>query len=292
MMNNLSKYQKDLDTLIQLGDDMLQNLISRQEEGSKETHHRDWVEVPPETGGDIRDTENSHRDSNEQVHEESGRPIETHYQGWYSECHQLIKQLLPHRLEEFKELYLGGKPKRGIDPTDFGIQHWLLGMRVGGGTLVPKRGPDRNQETELVIGKLRHQIGILDSTQQRFQSSLFDIKQMVQADVFDSELEAADDLAKNGFTRAAGSLAGVVLEKHLGQVASNHAIAVKKQNPTISDFNDALKNNGTLDTPTWRQIQRLGDIRNLCSHSKEREPAKDEVSELIAGVWKFTKTLF
>ena len=62
--------------------------------------------------------------------------------------------------------------------------------------------------------------------------------------------------------------------------------------PTISDFNDALKDNGTLDTPTWRQIQRLGDIRNLCSHSKEREPTKDEVSELIAGVEKFTKTLF
>ena len=26
--------------------------------------------------------------------------------------------------------------------------------------------------------------------------------------------------------------------------------------PTISDFNDALKDNGTLDIPTWRQKSR------------------------------------
>ena len=120
----------------------------------------------------------------------------------------------------------------------------------------------------------------------------FDLHQMVQADIFDSELEAATGLAKNGFTRAAGSLAGVVLERHLGQVTANHSISIKKRNPTMSDFNHALKDSGTLDTPTWRQIQRLGDIRNLCSHDKEREPTKEEVDELIAGVEKFTKTLF
>ena len=82
------------------------------------------------------------------------------------------------------------------------------------------------------------------------------------------------------------------MEKHLGQVTANHSISIRKRNPTISDFNEALKDNETLDTPTWRQIQRLGDIRNLCSHNKEREPTKDEVSELIAGTEKFTKTLF
>ena len=290
-MNNLSKYQLDLDTLVKLGDDMLRNLISRRGKEATETHDQ-WVEVSTDIKEDIENPEISRGADEGEIHTESGEPIESHYQGWYSECHQLIWQLLPARLDEFKELYLGSKRGRGIDPTNFGIQQWLLGMRVGGGTLIPKQGPDMNQETELVIGKLQHQIGILDSTRRRFQSSLFDIKQMVQADVFDSELEAATELAKNGFTRAAGSLAGVVLEKHLGQVTANYSISIRKRNPTISDFNEALKDNETLDTPTWRQIQRLGDIRNLCSHNKEREPTKDEVSELIAGTEKFTKTLF
>ena len=71
-----------------------------------------------------------------------------------------------------------------------------------------------------------------------------------------------------------------------------HNIKTRKKHPTISDFNDLLKNGGVLDTPTWRQIQRLGDVRNLCDHNKDRDPTKEEVEELVSGVEKFTKTLF
>ncbi|MBK8579609.1 MAG: hypothetical protein IPN78_15750 [Candidatus Accumulibacter sp.] len=76
------------------------------------------------------------------------------------------------------------------------------------------------------------------------------------------------------------------------QVVANHAIATKKQHPTISDFNDLLKNGAILDVPAWRNIQRLGDLRNLCDHSKHRDPTKEEIAELIDGVDKITKTLF
>ena len=87
-------------------------------------------------------------------------------------------------------------------------------------------------------------------------------------------------------------MAGVVLEKHLAQVATNRSITTRKKNPAISDFNDLLKNGGVLDTPSWRLIQRQGDIRNLCDHNKQREPTLEETDELINGVEKFTKTLF
>ena len=60
----------------------------------------------------------------------------------------------------------------------------------------------------------------------------------------------------------------------------------------ISDFNDLLKNGGVIEVPTWRQIQRLGDLRNLCDHNKQREPTSEEVAEFIDGVEKATKTLF
>jgi uncharacterized protein (UPF0332 family) len=69
-------------------------------------------------------------------------------------------------------------------------------------------------------------------------------------------------------------------------------LSIKKKNPTISTFNDALKDSNVIDIPQWRFVQRLGDLRNLCDHDGDREPSKEEVTELIDGVEKLTKTVF
>lgn len=143
-----------------------------------------------------------------------------------------------------------------------------------------------------VANRFSMQLAILRAVQDRFESTLFDIRQLVQADVFDSELDAARELAKNGFLRGAGAVAGVVLEKHLAQVAANHTVVMRKQHPTISDLNDALKNAQVIDVPVWRSIQRLGDLRNLADHNKHREPTTEEINELIDSVDKIAKTLF
>ena len=217
--------------------------------------------------------------------------LETDYHGWYTEALALLKQLLPDRVEEFIRLYQGDGRGAGNDGTLFTIQHWMLGHRS------PKYRNSRGKvqrefsDFELVFERLRNQALIIQSVAKRFESSLFEIRQVLQADLFDSELAAAKELSKQGFARAAGSLAGVILEKHLKEVLANHNINLTKKNPTMSDFNDVLKEVGTLDIPSWRQIQRLGDIRNMCSHDKEREPTREEVEELIMGVEKYTKIL-
>jgi hypothetical protein len=105
-------------------------------------------------------------------------------------------------------------------------------------------------------------------------------------------LESAGVLAKSGFNRAAGAVAGVVLEKHLGQVCDNHALKVSKKNPTIGDLNDLLKQSDVMEVHQWRFIQHLGDVRNLCDHDKKVEPTKEQVADLIEGVAKVVKTLF
>lgn len=209
------------------------------------------------------------------------------YQTWYSEAKVLIKQLLPDRLDDFIRFYEKPKARKDITYENYRIEDFLQSL------IITKDWP----ETKVVgpdaaILQFRQQQAILAAVLARFESSLFDIRQLVQADLFDSELSAALELLKNGFIRASGAVAGVVLEKHLAQVAENHNIKTRKKHPTISDFNDLLKKGDVLDTPSWRQIQRLGDIRNLCDHNKEREPTKDETNELISGVEKFIKTLF
>jgi hypothetical protein len=215
--------------------------------------------------------------------------FEKNYQLWYTEALALIKQLMPDRFLEFSQLYQGDGKRKKIDGTTYHIQDWLNGMRAAAELSYGKK-----HFNDLVTVSMRFntQLQIVKSVRARFESSLFDIAQLVRADLFDSELDAARELAKNGFIRGAGAIAGVVLEKHLAQVCTNHNVPTRKQHPTISDLNDVLKTANVLDVPTWRQIQRLGDIRNLCDHSKQREPTKEEVVELIDGVDKVAKTLF
>ena len=256
-MKNILKYKADLGVLVTMGEQMKEDLERRIEKNEYET---------------TKDT----------VY------IENCYQRWYTESFVVIKQLLPDRLTEFESLYMGDRRRKKIDTTTFTIQDWLNGIRIVSNSSGKKTFDDFNAMGMRFVNQQK----ILKSVKARFDSTLFDIKQFVQADLFDSELETARELANHGFLRAAGSIAGVVLEKHLGQVVDNHNIKTRKKDPTISDFNDLLKNGGVLDVPPWRQIQRLGDIRNLCTHNKKREPTREEVEELIEGVEKFTKTLF
>ena len=198
---------------------------------------------------------------------------------WYSESYALIKVVLPDRINDFSKMYYNDKTKNGLMTYFQHIPSML--DEWGDSTIIDQ-----------VKSVLDSQIGILKSCEKRFESSLFDIKQLLQADIFDSELDAARELNKKGFLRAAGAISGVVLEGHLKQVCINHNIVIKKTNPTISDFNQLLKDNEIIETHDWRFIQRLGDIRNLCDHKKQQEPTKEEIEELIKGVEKIIKTLF
>jgi hypothetical protein len=206
------------------------------------------------------------------------------YESWYTESLVLIKQILPDRLHDFTMYYKNEKRKE-IDYQTYTISDYLIGLKTTRGTQVVV---DRNA----ALPKFEQQKNILSSIQRRFESSLFDLKQILQADIFDNELEAASELLKKGFLRGAGAVSGVVLEKHLKEISINHSIKISKKNPSISDLNDILKNNNIIEVPVWRFIQHLGDIRNLCDHDKDREPTIDEVNDLICGVKKIIKSIF
>lgn len=153
----------------------------------------------------------------------------------------------------------------------------------------------RNGETladaSAAIPKFQVQLSILAAARQRFKSAIFEIRQLVQADLFDSEIAAARELLKNRFLRAAGAIAGVVIEKHLAQVCEDHTIKITKKNPGISDLNEALKASTVIDIPQWRHITLMGDYRNLCDHNKQKEPTAEQVSDLIDGADKILKTI-
>jgi hypothetical protein len=215
------------------------------------------------------------------------KSLQESYQAWYSKALPVVKQILPERYQEFIEQYKLEKRKE-IDFLTYTISDYLIGLRVTRGW----------QKEEVVnpfsafYSKFDHQLAILKSCIDRLESVLSDIQGTLQAELFDDELSAAEELMKKGHLRAAGALAGVTLERHLATIAQNHGTKLGKKEPTISDFNDSFKNEGIYDVPTWRFIQRLGDIRNLSAHFKNREPTKDEVNEMLRGVQKVLKTIF
>jgi hypothetical protein len=208
------------------------------------------------------------------------------YQDWYSESLSIIKLLLPERMNDFVKLYEKPRGRKKVEYGTYVIEDYLQGLSVTRSHYEKVVGP------EAAIPQFQQQLNILKSIKRRFESSLFDIKQLVQADLFDSELDIASELNKKGFTRGAGAVAGVVLESHLSQACDNHKIKVTKKNPTINDFNQLLKDNEVIEMPTWRFIQHLADLRNLCDHKKKRDPKTEDIDELIEGVGKITKTLF
>lgn len=265
MISNLDKFKADLDSLSKEGIKMDTDLSLRHKGTGKKLDSK-MKELEKKVAGKFEDT----------------------YQRWYTESCSVIRQLIPDRLDEFEQLYRGDGKRKYINSNNYNIQDWLNGIRSKENYL----GDKEYDDLAITSMRFKTQLAILKSANARFESSLMDIKQLVQADLFDSELDAARELLKHGFGRGAGAICGVVLEKHLSQVAINHNVKTRKKNPTISDFNDLLKNACVLDVPNWRQIQRLADIRNLCDHNKNREPTNEEVEELINGVEKFTKTLF
>jgi hypothetical protein len=275
MLSNLDRYKKDLRSLIDKGNDLLNAMqaecfpeaFKKQVEGIKGVDEAAVTKF-------LKDLPSF---------------TET-YQFWYSEAKALVRQLLPDRLSDFVGHYEKPKPRKEITFENYKIEDYLQGLRVTRtvGYLEEKKlaGPDA------AIPQFKQQLAILKSVQARFESSLFDIRQLVQADVFDSELDAAKELTKNKFTRAAGAVAGVVLERHLAQVCNNHSIKIARKSPVISDFNEALKASSVIDVPTWRFVQHLADIRNLCDHDRKTEPTPEQVDDLVDGVMKITKTMF
>ncbi len=268
-MTNLDRYKKDLDALVETGEQLEMSIQA-------ECYPAEFEAQIKKRLGDKT-----------KALLKALPPFGNTYQRWYSEAKALIRQLLPDRLADFVRHYEKPKPRKELTAESYRIEDYLQGLSVSRGWEKEKVvGPDA------AIPHVRQQLGILKAAKARFESSLFDIRQLVQADLFDAEVDAARELAKNKFLRAAGAVAGVVLEKHLLQVCANHAVTVSKKAPGISDLNDLLKNGGVIDVPQWRFIQHLGDIRNICDHGKAVDPTPAQVDDLIGGVDKTIKTIF
>lgn len=262
-INNITRYQQDIERLITQGDDLMMGLANE----LKDDFSSDYKKLSKEMKERL--AQYSFKDK---------------YHEWYNESLAIIKQLIPDRLEDFINYYKLPKRKE-ITYGTYTISDYMLGLQV-------TRGSEVVVARSSVVKKFTQQCYIVKSLKGRFNSSLYDLKQLLQADIFDSELDSAAELCKKGFYRAAGAVCGVVIEKHLHQVAISHNLTIPKKNATINVYNDLLKNNGVIDTTIFRRIQLMGDIRNNCDHNNTKEPSKEDIEDLIDLTNKLIKNVY
>ena len=105
------------------------------------------------------------------------------------------------------------------------IRDYLQGLQVTRGTATVV------VDGKAAISHFDQQFNIVEAARLTLDSALIDLTNVLQADLFDSELDSARALGKLGFRRAAGAICGVVLEKHLKQVCDVHGSGFEKEEP-------------------------------------------------------------
>lgn len=151
----------------------------------------------------------------------------------------------------------------------------------------------QNHSMENKITILKRLISVLRAALDDLNNGLLiPFKQLVQAEVFDSELDQAKHFLDSGYTTAAAVTAGVVLETAIRELCKNHdEIELYLENSTIPKkldvLNAALKKADVYGVLQQKRITALADIRNSAAHGNTENFNKDDVTDMIRDIERF-----
>ncbi len=200
------------------------------------------------------------------------------YTLFYTKACRVVSCVLPERLEEFKSCYIHNSKTAQRFSV---ITIWSYFNRISVGSIKLD-----NRIEDIVYKLLKQQKNILKSCLDCLDKALYDIEVNIQYQFYTDELETARYLLSKKYIRPAGVIAGVALENHLKSVCKKYPTIKVGKNDTLSKYFDYLKSVNAIDVTLYKKLLYLADIRNLCCHSKDREPSNTEVEELINGVAK------
>jgi len=125
---------------------------------------------------------------------------------------------------------------------------------------------------------------VFQSAREEFEGGyLFEVRSLVQAEVFSDELDLASHYLTNDGKVAGAVIAGVVLEVTLREICATRNLGTGQ----IAKMNDSLRTDQAYSQNVWRQIQAWGDIRNAAAHGHPDEFDDAAVKLMIDGVRDF-----
>ena len=134
------------------------------------------------------------------------------------------------------------------------------------------------------FGKLKGLKAVFLAAKEDYEGGyLNSVRNLVQAEVFESELDQARELLSGGYSSAAAVVAGVVLETTLRQLCTDSGIPVGK----LDRMNSELTKAGAYNLLVQKRITALADIRNNAAHGRTGQFKDNDVSDMISYVESF-----
>ncbi len=182
------------------------------------------------------------------------------YYIWYGKACKVIQILAPDNLQDFQRFF-----------TNY-IQGWLMKSKDS----YIFSGDFSNFESGF-----RTQRRMLNAIAKNADHVLFNLESEIQYGFSKSEIDIAKELKKNKHLREAGVIAGLVIELHLKNVATNRKISVPKTSK-ISIYNEKLKGK-VYDATMTKRVDLCANIRNKCAHASDNPPTDDEIDTIISS---------
>ena len=118
---------------------------------------------------------------------------------------------------------------------------------------------------------------------------LFELKRLIEADLFDDFLEQACSLLDAGYFQPAAVVAGCVLEDGLRKLSASVGVTLPSK-PKLDVMNAELAKAGVYNKLTQKRITAIADIRNSAAHGQWDQFAKGDVEEAIGWIRNFMES--
>jgi len=134
--------------------------------------------------------------------------------------------------------------------------------------------------------------GVLKAAKDDYEHGyLFELKTLIEAEVFDDFLEQAEYLLNSGFFQPSAVIIGSILEDGLRKLCLKQGIELDDR-PKLDRMNADLAKNGTYNKLTQKQITAFADLRNKAAHGKWDEFTPDGVKFFLNWVRTFMEGNF
>ncbi len=129
--------------------------------------------------------------------------------------------------------------------------------------------------------------GVLRAAREDYANGhLFELRCLIEAEVFDDFLEHAEHLLSSGYHHAAAVIGGCVLEDGLRRLCDQRGIATSAI-PKLDTMNSDLAKAGVLTKLEQKKVTALADLRNKAAHGRWKEFEREDVEEMLGGVRRF-----